>query len=270
MDSASRPKGDSSNVDFGRTASDYASHRIGFPDTLFAKLAAKGIGSAEQSLLDLGTGTGVLARGFARAGCRVYGLDIAPALIAESQKLDAQAGVRIEYLLAPAEQIPLADHSLDVITAGQCWHWFDRSAVMQEVQRLLRPGGALLIAAFDWIPFSRNVVQRTEELIEKHNPAQPKPHIRLGMGVGIYPPFVRDLCEGGLTEIETWSYDHEVSYTHAGWRGRIRASQGVGATLPPPQVERFDAELSRLLQTEFPSEPLRIPHRVWVTHGRKH
>lgn len=261
--------GDLSRVDFGRTASDYASHRIGFPDTLFAKLAAKGIGTPEQRLLDLGTGTGVLARGFARAGCQVFGLDIAPALIAESKKLDTQAGVRIDYLLAAAERIPMAACSLDVITAGQCWHWFDRPAVLKEVQRLLRPGGVLLIAAFDWIPFSRNVVERTEELIEKHNPAQPKPHIRLGMGVGIYPPFVRDLSEGGLGDIETWSYDHPVSYTHAGWRGRIRASQGVGATLSPRQVAAFDEELAGLLQAEFPTDPLQVPHRVWAAHGRK-
>ncbi len=256
-------------VDFDRTVNDYVSHRIGFPDTFFHKLGSRGIGAPQQTLLDLGTGTGVLARGLARGGCRVFGLDVAPALIAAAQKLDAQAGVRVEYLLAPAEQVPLPAGSLDVITAGQSWHWFDRRAVMAEVRRLLRPGGVLLIAAFDWIPFSGNVVERTEELIEKHNPAQPKPHIRLGMGAGIYPPFVRDLCEGGLLEIETWSYDHPVRYTHAGWRGRIRASQGVGATLSPRQVAAFDEELLRMLQTEFPNDPLLIPHRVWVAQGRQ-
>lgn len=269
MECADGRSGDSSRVDFDRTARDYASHRIGFPDTLFTRLLAKGIGTREQTLLDLGTGTGVLARGFARAGCRVFGLDIAPALIAAARKLDEQAGVRIDYLQASAERIPFPADSLDVITAGQCWHWFDRPAVREEVKRLLRPGGALVIAAFDWIPFSRNVVERTEELIEKHNPAQPKPHIRLGMGVGIYPAFARDLCECGLTDIETWSYDHPVPYTHTGWRGRIRASQGVGATLSPPQVAAFDEELARLLGTEFPAEPLQVPHRVWVAHGRK-
>lgn len=269
MSSEEVQRADSSWVDFGRTAGDYVAHRIGFPNSLFAKLAAKGIGTPGQELLDLGTGTGVLARGFARAACRVFGLDISPVLIAESKKLDAQAGVQVEYLQAPAERIPLPACSLDVISAGQCWHWFDRPAVLREVQRLLRPGGVLLIAAFDWVPFLHSVVERTEELIEKYNPNQPRPHIRLGMGVGIYPAFVHDLTEGGLTDIETWSYDHQVSYTHAGWRGRIRASQGVGATLSPQQVVAFDAELARLLQTEFPAEPMPVPHRVWVVHGRK-
>jgi len=262
-------KRDSIQVDFGRTAEDYVVHRIGFPDSLFERLQRNGIGTPNQSVLDLGTGTGVLARGFARGGSKVIGLDVSPVLIAESKKLDEQAGLKIDYLLGPAERIPLPTESVDVISAGQCWHWFDRRAVLGESLRLLRPGGVLMIAAFDWIPFRRNVVEQTEELIERHNPAQPKPHIRLGLGAGLYPSFVRDLSEGGLEDIQTWSYDHLVRYTHAGWRGRIRASQGVGATLSARQVAAVDEELGHLLRTQFPHDPLQIPHRVWVVHGRK-
>jgi SAM-dependent methyltransferase len=262
-------KRDGHPVDFGRTAHDYVNHRVGFPDSLFERLRHKGIGTPKHVVLDLGTGTGVMARGFARGGCHVTGLDISPLLIAESKKLDAQAQVKIDYILGPAESIPLPSASVDIVSAGQCWHWFDRRAVLGEVLRLLRPGGVLMIAAFDWIPFGRNIVEQTEELIEKHNPAQPKPHIRLAMGAGLYPPFVRDLSEGGLSDIETWSYDHSVRYSHAGWRGRIRASQGVGATLPAPKVAAFDEELTQLLRTHFPSDPIDIPHRVWVAHGRK-
>ncbi len=260
---------DSLPIDFGRTADDYVNHRVGFPDTLFSRLAQRGIGTPGQSVLDLGTGTGVLARGFARGGCRVVGLDISPNLLAQAKRLDAQSGVQVNYLLSAAEHIPLPDGCCDVVSAGQCWHWFDRRAVSQQVLRVLRPGGVLLIAAFDWIPFGRNVVERTEELIEHHNPRQPKPHIRFALGAGLYPVFVRDLSEGGLIDIETFSYDHQVSYTHAGWRGRIRASQGVGASLSPDQVAAFDGELADLLAREFPVEPLSIPHRVWVAYGRK-
>lgn len=256
-------------VHFGPTAADYATHRIGFPDSLFARLAARAIGLRGQTVVDLGTGTGVLARGFARAGCRVVGIDISRDLIVQASRLDGQAGVQVDYVLASAERLPLSAASADVVTAGQCWHWFDRRAALREVLRVLRPGGVLVLAAFDWLPFAGNVVERTEALIEQHNPLQPKPHVRLGMAAGVYPPFVRDLSEGGLIDIETWSYDHTVHYTHVGWRGRIRASQGVGASLSAPQVAQFDAELSALLSRDFPDEPMRIPHRVWVAQGRK-
>ena len=51
--------------DFGRTASEYGKHRAGFPDSFFDRLQRLQIGVPGQSVVDLGTGTGTLARGFA-------------------------------------------------------------------------------------------------------------------------------------------------------------------------------------------------------------
>ncbi len=68
------------DIRFGRTAADYGRHRAGFPDALYDRLAAFGVGAAGQRLLDLGTGTGALGRGFALRGCRVTGLDPSPEL----------------------------------------------------------------------------------------------------------------------------------------------------------------------------------------------
>ena len=61
---------------FGSAAKDYADHRKGFPDTTFDELLKLGVGESGQSLLDLGCGTGTLARGFANRGCVVTGADI--------------------------------------------------------------------------------------------------------------------------------------------------------------------------------------------------
>jgi len=69
------------NPDFGATSKDYARHRAGFPDSLFERLATFGIGLPGQRIVDLGTGTGTLARGFARRGCRVIGIDISEAML---------------------------------------------------------------------------------------------------------------------------------------------------------------------------------------------
>jgi 2-polyprenyl-3-methyl-5-hydroxy-6-metoxy-1,4-benzoquinol methylase len=56
------------SVDFGRTAGDYAAYRAGFPDEFFSRLADMNVGLDGQRVVDLGTGTGALARGFARGG----------------------------------------------------------------------------------------------------------------------------------------------------------------------------------------------------------
>ncbi|MCI0583479.1 MAG: class I SAM-dependent methyltransferase, partial [Chloroflexi bacterium] len=60
-------------IDWGKTAADYAAHRPGPPETFYEKLAALGVGLKGQRILDLGTGTGVLARSFARRGSVVSG-----------------------------------------------------------------------------------------------------------------------------------------------------------------------------------------------------
>ncbi|EYF06443.1 class I SAM-dependent methyltransferase [Chondromyces apiculatus] len=255
-------------VDFDRTAQDYARHRVGFPPSLYARLADHGVGLLGQEILDLGTGTGDLARGLARRGCSVTGVDIAPALLAAAAQLDEAAAVAVRYVEARVEALPLPAGSVDVVTAGQCWHWFDRPAALVGARRVLRPGGALVLATFDWLPLPGNVVEATEALIEHFNPTQQKPHVRFGHAAGIYPRWAQDLDEGGFLQVETFSYDHPVLYTHEGWRGRIRASQGVGASLPPDEVARFDAEHAALLRDRFPGDPLSIPHRVFVALGR--
>jgi SAM-dependent methyltransferase len=249
-------------IDFGKTAKDYGRYRAGFPDEFFERLAVFGIGKSGQRVLDLGTGTGTLARGFALRGCDVTGLDPATALVEEARKLDLESGVAVRYVIATAEETGLPDQSFDVVTAGQCWHWFDRPKAAREVRRLLVPQGRIVIAHFDWLPLPGNVVEATEQLVEKHNPKW-----ALGGGMGIYPQWLRDLSIAGFQDIETFSFDVAVPYNHEAWRGRIRASAGVAASLPSDQVVRFDAELKSLLEERFPNDPLEIPHRVFAVNG---
>src|SRR5215204_309460 len=147
------------NVNFGLTADDYAKHRAGFRDAFFDRVYADGFVKAGASLLDLGTGTGTLARGFALRGCRVTGIDPAAQMLEQAKELDRQAGVKIEYHVAKAEATKMPDASFDIVTAGQCWHWFDRPKAAQEVKRILKPGGTVIIAHFDWLPLSSNVVE---------------------------------------------------------------------------------------------------------------
>ena len=247
------------DIDFGRTAADYGAHRAGFPDALYDRLAAFGVGAAGQRLLDLGTGTGVLGRGFGLRGCAVTGLDPSDKLIAEARHLDREAGVETAYVTATAEQTGLPGGAFDVVTAGQCWHWFDGPRAAAEACRLLAPGGALVIVHFDWIPLPGNVVEATETLIERHNPAW-----AYGGGAGVHASRLTDAAIAGFRYIESFSFDVAVPYSHEAWRGRIRASAGIGASLPADKVEAFDRDLAGLLAERFPDDPLAVPHRCFA------
>lgn len=248
--------------DFGRAAADYGAHRKGFPDSFFARLSREGVGLPGQRVLDLGTGTGTLARGFAKRGAEAVGVDISPELLEVARRLGEGEGVSVDYVLAQAEFTPFEPGTFDVVTAGQCWHWFDGPAAAKESLRLLRPGGVLVITHFCYLLEKGNVSERTEDLILKYHPGWP-----LAGSDGRYERWGAHL--GAFDDVRSWYYDEDVPFTHEGWRGRIRACNGVLALGDPARRQAFDQELACLLEEEFPSEPMRIPHRVFAIRGRK-
>lgn len=247
-----------SGRNFGAAAAEYGTFRAGFPESLFDRLADFNVGSSGQRVADLGTGTGTLARGFALRGCDVVGIDPDERMISQAKKLDAEKHVNVEYFQATAETTRLGDSSFDAVTAGQCWHWFDRPKTAKEALRILKKGGKLVIAHFDWLPSSGNIVEGTERLIEVHNSDW-----KLGGGRGLYPEWLPGLSEAGLLDLESFSYDVDVSYTPEAWRGRIRASAGVAA-LSSDKVAIFDQALAEMLSDRFPGESLQVPHRVFA------
>ncbi len=251
------------DVNFGLTAADYGRFRAGFPDSLFIRLEAEGLIEPGLRVLDLGTGTGSLGRGFARRGCAVVGLDLSPDLIAEARALDAAAGLASAYLAGSANRVGLASQAFDIVAAGQCWHWFDRAAAAREALRMLVSGGRLVIAHFDWIPLPGNLVEATENLIRAHNPDW-----TFGGGNGLHPDWLADAAMAGFEGLETFSFDQAVTYSHEAWRGRIRASAGVGASLPPAGVAGFDEALAALFVERFPDDPQVVPHRVFCLTAR--
>ena len=247
---------------FGGAAADYARHRAGVPAALFERLEWFGVGSPGQVVIDLGTGTGTIARQLAARGCLVTGIDPDPRMSAEAQRLGAEDAVDVDYRTATAEETGLDSAAADVVIAGQCWHWFDRPAAVREARRVLRSDGCLVITHFDWIPSPGSAVAVTERLIETHNPRW-----TMGGGHGMWPQWVPDVEAGGFRGVETFGFDVMVPYSHESWRGRIRASAGVTA-LDDASRDRFDAELAAELAVRFPSPHLEMQHRVWTMVAR--
>ncbi len=248
--------------DFDLAAAEYARCRPGFPDAFFDRLRRSGVGIPGQRILDLGTGTGALARGFAGRGCSVVGLDPSAAMLREARDLTRGAGLRIYYVQGMAETVGHRDAAFDVVCAGQCWHWFDRRRASREVARLLRPGGRGLIASLSYLADPGMLGAETEALVLRYHPDW-----RFSGSDGRMPQFVSDLADQGLGSVETFEFDVEIAFTHEAWRGRFRTCNGV-FPLPPETRAAFDADLRTLLASSYP-DPVQVRHRLYAILARK-
>jgi SAM-dependent methyltransferase len=104
-----------------------------------------------ETVLDLGCGAGLdlylYAQKVGPAG-RLLGLDLSEPMLTKAQKNLGRVGIsNVELLQAPADRIPLADNSVDLVTANGIFNLSpDKDAVMQEVARVLRKGGRTIFA----------------------------------------------------------------------------------------------------------------------------
>jgi len=247
---------------FGSLADDYALHRADFPVAGIERLVALGVGISGQRLLDLGCGTGTIARQFAARGCTVTGVDIDVRMLAAARDLAAEADLQIEWLECHAEETGFSPGSFDVITAAQCWHWFDGEAAASEVRRLLLAGGLVAVCGFDWLPLPDTVSGVTEALIETHNPSWELGGIR-----DPGPSVRRQLEDAGLEVLETFTFDIDVPYAVESWHRRIGASAAI-LDLSAEAAAAFDAQLRKVLTEQFPGDYLIAPHRVWASVAR--
>ncbi len=248
--------------DWGRTSDDYAAHRSGYPDSFYDVLTALGIGRPEQAILDLGTGTGVLARAFARRGARVTGVDIADNQIAMARMLTALEGLDIAFQVAAVEDADFPDTSFDVISAGQSWLYFDQSVTIPKALRLLKPDGCIVLTHLLWLPLQDPIAQQSEALVLQHNPDWK------GAGyTGEVPPILAWTREHFELRAFLMLYE-PLAFTRESWRGRIRACRGVGASLSASEVERFDEEHRKLLDAIAPAS-FQVLHQMTLHVYRK-
>ena len=90
--------------------------------------------------VDVACGTGLSSLALLALADRVVATDVSPEMLAH-----APEDARLDYRLAPAEALPLAGESAELLTVSSAFHWFNRAAFLREARRVLRPGGWLVI-----------------------------------------------------------------------------------------------------------------------------
>jgi SAM-dependent methyltransferase len=123
---------------------DYVRYRPGYPQAVIDTLHDEAGLSPGGVVADVGSGTGILTRLILSAGHTVYAVEPNDAMRAAAESdLTHYPGFR--SVKGTAEATTLPDASVDLVTAGQAFHWFDPDASREEFARILRPGGTVAL-----------------------------------------------------------------------------------------------------------------------------
>jgi SAM-dependent methyltransferase len=221
----------------------YERSRPGYPDAAVEWLSARLELAPGRVVADVAAGTGKLTRRLVETGARV----IAVEPLEEMRTVLGRVVPEAEVLDGRAEELPLGDGSLDAVTVGQAFHWFDAPAALVELGRVLRPGGALALV-WNIRDLADPVQERIEGLLREVRRGAPNEHEQPWREVVDASP----LYGAG----EKRSFPWQTAYTRAELAERL-ASVSFVAQLP--EDERV-AMLARV-EAELACEPEPLPFR---------
>ncbi|SNY49699.1 class I SAM-dependent methyltransferase [Paractinoplanes atraurantiacus] len=213
---------------FGIDPRRYDRTRPRYPDALIERLVA-------PEVLDVGIGTGIVARALRERGCRVLGVEPDPRM-ADFSRRD---GFDVE--VATVEQWDPRGRVFDAVVAGQTWHWVDPVAGAAKAGAVLREGGRLTLFWNAGQP-SPEAAAAFKEVYERLMPESmmARAYGSSASAVQMYSSML-DTAEGGMREAgvfgeaERWRWDWEHVYSRDEWLDQVPA-QGAHTTLPPDQL----------------------------------
>ena len=239
MNIASKNIDNGNPFDWGRTSEDYARFRDIYPEKFYRKILDRNLCTDGQSVLDLGTGTGVLPRNMYRYGAKWTAADISENQIAQARILSE--GMDIDYHVTATEDINFPDDSFDVVTACQCFWYFDHETLMPKFWRMLRQGGSILVLYMAWLPFEDKIAGESEKLVLKYNPDWS------GAGETVHPIWIPDCYKEKFELVYHEEFLLHVPFTRESWNGRLKACRGIGASLSETEIANWEEEHKKLL-----------------------
>lgn len=229
--------------DWGRTSEDYAKFRDIYPQEFYDRIISRGLCKNGQKVLDLGTGTGVLPRNMYRYGADWTGTDISENQIAQARRLAEQQNMNIKFFASPAEDIQFPQESFDVITACQCFWYFDHERLAPKLAEMLKSGGKLVVLYMAWLPFEDEIAGKSEEIVLKYSPNWS------GAGETRHHSYIPPVVLEYFNQADAELYDVMVPFTRESWHGRMKACRGVGASLTEEELAAWEAEHLAYMQT---------------------
>ncbi len=246
--------------DWGKTSPDYAKYRDIYPIEFYKKIIDRNLCVNGQKILDIGTGTGVLPRNMYKFGGVWTGVDIQKRQIEQAKIMSAN--MNINYVVSATEEISFPEKSFDVITACQCFGYFDAVKTSPILHKILKNDGRLLILYMAWLPFEDEIAKASEDLVLKYNPNWS------GARENMHKISISKEYEKYFKLVYREEFKVNVSFTKESWNGRMKACRGVGASLDETHINQWEGEHLELLNRIAPDE-FDILHYIAMAEYKK-
>ncbi len=223
---------------FSTRVADYVKYRPGYP-TAVLRLLEEECGLTSNSVVaDVGSGTGILSEPFLKHGNRVYGVEPNREMREAGERL-LSSYTNFVSVDGRAEATTLDDASVDFVTAGQAFHWFDPSHARREFMRILRPGGWVVLVWNDRRTAGTPFLEEYERLLLEYGTDYKEVSVKYAeesLLAALYGP----------SEMKSKTFDNEQVFDFDGLRGRLTSASYT----PQPGHPNFDP-LMRDLEALF-------------------
>lgn len=250
-------------VDFSQVAKSYAQSREDIPISLMESLFVRGVFFEGKKVADIGCGTGALTRKMAMRKADVVGVDPSKEQLEQAKALNALKNYTIPYVQSTAEATSLPDSQYDYATVMRAWHWFDRKEALDEVKRILKTNGTLIIIDSGFLS-GTSVVKKTFDVLTHYvdgglKPAGSKAHSRQRIN-GFPVEWFQEWQQNGFELRDFYKLKYSISFSKQEWVERVESISWL-AGLKPEVRKNALQELSDSLPGQ---EPYNIPHECNV------
>jgi len=221
---------------FSSKVDNYVKYRPGYPIEIIDFLQDAYQLSTDKIIADIGSGTGISSQLFLDKNYRVIGIE--PNKEMREKSVELLGGYEnFSVIDAAAENTGLDVHSIDVIIAGQAFHWFDKTACKKEFERILKPKGLIALIWNERLAKSE-FEQEYNELIVKHSIDYVKVDHRK-----IDEKTVRDFFHPNPVELKV--FPNRQIFDFEGFKGRLFSSSYIPDEDDPRSI-RMVADLKVL------------------------
>lgn len=215
---------------FGVDAARYDRARPAYPTELIERIRAAAPGGA---ILDVGTGTGIVARQFRELGCTVLGVE------PDARMAEFARGTGIATEVATFETWESVGRRFDAVVSGTAWHWVDPVAGAARAGRALRPGG--LLAPFNHVfELPPELAERVHAVYRRVIPGSPFVDQPPRPALDAYRTFFDKAADGirasgAFEEPERWQFEWRRGYTRDEWLDQLPTT-GLFTRLEPDRL----------------------------------